>query len=102
MAPIILGVCGGLPSFGCPCPALVFLALCPALLAGTLSTWQAATAHRAMAQARLGEAGRVLALSLDRDVLGLATALESFALAAQLPDPAAARLHAPAAARLDA
>src|SRR3954468_17381340 len=73
-------------------PALVLLALGPALLAGMLPTWQAATAHRATAQARLGEAGTVLAMALDRDVVGVATALESFAAAARLPDPAAARL----------
>ncbi|WP_431268802.1 hypothetical protein [Dankookia sp. P2] len=52
--------------------ALVFLALCPALLVGLLTAWQSATAQRAVALARLAEAATVLATALDREVEGLA------------------------------
>ncbi|TDH59768.1 hybrid sensor histidine kinase/response regulator [Dankookia rubra] len=68
----------------------MLIALCPALLAGLFSTWQSAVAQRAAALDRLAEAATVLATALDREVAGLAGALDDLAGAAPPAGPAAA------------
>jgi len=75
-------------------PAILLLALCPALLALAVSARRVESAEQAASFARRNHAASSLAAALDREVAGVIGALQAFATAPDLlPQSASAEAH---------